>query len=131
MHSIDIEDALRLAITDNLLSASAPPLPPSFQVPWCLVKATGGDTHDIVIDRLAVTVQVYAATWADAQNLAEHALGKVRATEGKKIGTAARGESFVYHVEIDALPFMDPDPERNDLARWSFNASIYTRNITS
>lgn len=129
MYSIDIEDALRLAITCQELPASAPPFPPSFTVPFCMVKAVGGDTHDLVIDRLAVTILVYAETWAQAQELAQLAMARVRATEGTWIGTEVRGRSFVYYVEIDALPFNDPDPERNDLARWSFNASIHIRNI--
>lgn len=126
--SIDIEDALRLVVSDATLPASAPPLPPSFTTPRCLVKATGGDTTDIVLDRLAVTVQVYADTWAEAQAYAEAALERIRAAEATTIGTEARGQGFVYHVETDALPFNDPDPERNDLARWSFNLSIHIRN---
>ena len=129
MHSIDIEDALRLAITDSNLTATAPPLPPSFSVPYCLVMATGGDTSDMVLDRLGATVHVYAATWADAQAKAEYALARVRAKEGDFIGTAARGRSFVYRVEADSLPYHNPDPERNDLARWTFNLSIYVRAI--
>lgn len=128
-YSVDIEDTLRLAITSNTLEASANPMPPSFSVPYALVTATGGSTEDIVQDRLSASIDVYAATWAEAQTQAEYVVGRLRDIEGTEQGTNERGKAFVYRVEFDSLPYKNTDPDRPDLACMTVNVTVYIRNI--
>ena len=116
-YSVDIEDVLRTQIGDSTLTASANPLPPSFTLPYALVTALGGTTHDLVIDELRASVDVYADTWANAHTYAQIALARTR------------GLQTAYFVEVDALPYHNPDPLRPDLARVTFDLTIGVRNI--
>lgn len=119
MYSVDIADLLRTAIEGEGFTASANPLPPDFQTPYALVTPLGGITTEKVIDHLRASVDVYTDTWTNGYTYSQIALERARGLQG------------AYLVEVESLPYHNPDPLRPDLARMTFNLNILIRNIES
>lgn len=113
---IDIEDALRIDLT-TLYSAlgitgvtfSAPPVEPTLgELPATGVivcfKRVGGSRDALVVDTHAVSVDLYAATWADAIDEANRLAGVI-AQLPYQSSTAMQ-----YHaVDIATAPYALPD----------------------
>lgn len=128
---IDIEAAL----ADKFgAGTSAPPLPEGFSasLPWVLFTRTGGDTSDRVYTEHDVSVDVYAATWADAQRAAAQIAGLMADLGGREIGYTEAGgtrtEAPVYTASCQA-PYNNPDPKHPNVPRVTFMATLATRTI--
>ena len=121
---IDIEDALRIDLSTLYesigitgVSFSAPPIEPELgEIPATGVlvcfKRVGGSRDSLVIDTHAVSIDLYAQSWADA------------ITEGDKLAGALsqlpyqQSTSIQYHsVSIATMPYALPDPSNPVLCR--------------
>ena len=108
--SIDVEDAVRALLTDNL-TVYCRPLPDNFKVPSILVtQVGGGDTDEI--DAFEVVLDSRAETEADALELLRNATGILKAKAGGA-GTPVR------HVRVTSSGSWGADPVRPDLAMCS------------
>lgn len=121
---IDIEDALRLDLT-TLYSAfgitgvafSAPPVSPSLgeipagEVIVCF-KRVGGSRDALVVDTHAVSVDLYADTWADAIAEGDRLAGVLAQLPYQSI------TAMQYHaVDIATAPYPLPDTSNPVLPR--------------
>lgn len=121
---VDIEDALRIDLTSiyaNLditgVSFSAPPIEPELgEIPATGVlvcfKRVGGMRNSLVVDTHAVSIDLYAQSWADA------------ITEGDKLAGVLsqlpyqQSTSIQYHsVSIATMPYALPDTSNPVMAR--------------
>lgn len=127
---IDIEAAL----ADKFgTGTSAPPLPEAFSasLPWVLFTRTGGDASDRVYTAHDVSVDVYAATWAQAQAYAAEMAGLIADLPGRNVGYTEGGtrtEAPVYTASCQA-PYNNPDPKHPNVPRVTFMANLATRTI--
>lgn len=116
--SIDIEDAVRLALSDYMTTYCRP-LPASFTVPSILVTETGGDSEGTAtgkgkVDTFVVVLDSRAETEAEALENLRTAVGILEATKTKGFG----------HVEVNSLYSWGVDPVRPDLAMCSATIMI-------
>ena len=124
---IDIEAAL----AEWIAGASAPPLPADFaeNLPWVLFTRTGGAIDSRVLSTHNVSVDVYAATWAAAQQHAAEVASWITASEGFDL-YYTQGESQievpVYSAHCQA-PYNNPDPKHPNVPRVTFLATLATR----
>lgn len=125
LYPCDIEEEVRLALTP-IISASAPPLPRSFQneMPFCLITQTGGRTTDIVLDTFGLSVDVYADTWAQAKTKANEVVAHLRTFAGDVLNNVQW-----YSVDVESLPYNNPDPNNENLARCTFYLTISIREL--
>lgn len=105
--SIDIEDAVRLALADHL-TAYCRPLPRDYRLPCILVSKVGGTDRD-KIDTFEVVLDSRAATECEADLTLRNAIGILKAVEG----TAIR------YVTVNSSGSWGSDPARPDLAMCS------------
>lgn len=119
----DIETALYDRLIEDEYSASAHKVPASLgdHLPHIHVTRTGGYTEDMVIEVNNVDFDVYAADEADAMTVAAGLCDWVRELSGTRAGT------FCYESEVITLPYGNPDPRHQTLARATFKALISTR----
>lgn len=88
---------------------------------FVLVFRTGGPRANIVTDAAQVTIEAWAASDADAHDLAQAARAVVNSLEG----TVAGGVT-VYGIEEFAGPGYLPDPE-SDQSRYTWTTSVHVR----
>lgn len=111
--SIDIEDAVRLVLSDHL-TAYCRPLPKDYTLPCVLISKVGGtdrdkiDTHEVVLD-------ARARTEYDADLTLRNAIGLLKAAGD---GTAIR------YVQVTSSGSWGSDPVRPDLAMCSARLRI-------
>lgn len=110
--SIDIEDAVRLALVDHL-TAYCRPLPKDYSLPCILVSKVGGSDRD-KIDTFEVTLDSRARTEYEADLTLRNAVGILKAVEG----TAIR------YVTVNSSGSWGSDPARPDLAMCSARLRI-------
>lgn len=103
---VDIEDEIRLALTDYL-TTYVRPLPASYSLPNVLITASGGQTSD-TIDTFTVTIDARAETDAEAFDTLSTALGALEAQANNQVGA-------LRHVTINSLARWGADPVRPDL----------------
>ena len=125
---IDIEAALADKFGPG---TSAPPLPEGFSLPFALFTRTGGDTSDRVYTTHNVSVDVYAATWAQAQASAAEMAGLIADLDGRNIGYTSNGTRIEAPVYVSACqaPYNNPDPKHPNVPRVTFMANLATRTI--
>lgn len=110
--SIDIEDAVRLALADHL-TAYCRPLPKDYRLPCILVSKVGGTDRD-KIDTFEVVLDSRAKTEYEADLTLRNAIGILKAVEG----TAIR------YVTVNSSGSWGSDPARPDLAMCSARLRI-------
>lgn len=110
--SIDIEDAVRLALADHL-TAYCRPLPKDYSLPCILVSKVGGSDRD-KIDTFEVTLDSRARSEYEADLTLRNAVGILKAVEG----TAIR------YVTVNSSGSWGSDPARPDLAMCSARLRI-------
>ncbi len=113
--SIDVEDAVRLALTDNL-AVYCRPLPADYALPHILVTQVGGSDAN-GIDTFEITLDSRAETEAEALEYLRNAVGVLRAKAGGQ-GTQIR------HVEVNSSGSWGADPVRPDLAMCSARLTV-------
>ena len=125
---IDIEGALADKFGPG---TSAPPLPEGFSLPFALFTRTGGDTSDRVYTTHDVSVDVYADTWAQAQQSAAELAGLIADLDGRSIGYTSNGTRIEAPVYVSACqaPYNNPDPKHPNVPRVTFMATLATRTI--
>ena len=109
--SVDIEDEVRIALTDHL-TAYCRPLPKDFSLPCILITQVGGTDQDGQIDTFEVTLDARADNAADANETLRNAIGVLRKAAGDQT-TAIR------FVEVNSSGSWGSDPARPDLAMYS------------
>lgn len=108
--SIDVEDAVRLALSDYL-TAYCRPLPVDFALPCVLVTKVGGTDSDR-IDAFEVVLDARAETEYDADLTLRNAIGILKRVVGAQT-TALR------YVTVLSSGSWGADPARPDLAMCS------------
>ena len=119
--TIDIEDALQALLNAGGIRAFAPPVPHDLEG-GILVTRTGGQEQSYVQDVHAVSLDCYAATDAEAVELAGRATRWLRALPGESVGGVP-----CYAAEVTALPYLNTDPDHPTLPRCTLNAYVTTR----
>lgn len=123
---IDIEDALRIdlgALMDNGWRVSAPPAPDDLGAKCIVVTSLGGAPETAVSNEHDVSVDVWAATEADAISGANDAAGYIASLP---VRTLASGRHYLT-AAIEALPYINPDPNRPLVPRATFRATVGVR----
>ena len=104
---IDIEDEVRLALTDHI-KAYVRPLPKDFEVPSILITAVGGSEIN-EIDTFDVTLDSRANDEKTAYDNLRNAIGII-----EKV--AESQETALRYVTINTLASWGYDPVRQELA---------------
>lgn len=124
---IDIEDALRTdiaeAINDSSVSCFAPPAPDNLAAPSVMVTSLGGAPASEVSNEHDVSIDVWGDTMADAMDGANYFAGLITSLP---LWTFASGRSYST-AEINALPYINPDPNRPLIPRATFRATVGIR----
>lgn len=122
---IDIEDALRtdLATLESGWTCFAPPAPDNLAAKSLMVTSLGGAPQTEVSNAHDVSIDVWAATIEDAVKMANDAAGYVASLP---LRTFASGRQYLT-AEINALPYINPDPNRPLLPRATFRATVSIR----
>ena len=110
--SIDIEDAVRLALADNL-TAYCRPLPKDYQLPCILISKVGGSDRD-KIDTFEVVLDARGRTEYEADLTLRNAIGVIKAAEGTPI----------RYVTVTSSGSWGSDPARPDLTMCSARLRI-------
>ena len=108
--SIDIEDVIRLALSDYLF-AYCRPLPENFELPCILVQQVGG-TDDSTIDTFEVVLDARAETEAEAWETLRNAVGILRKV-------ASLQTTPLRYISVNANGSWGNDPVRPELAMCS------------
>lgn len=125
---IDVADAVRTWLGDHGVSACAEPLPRDIadSLPVTLVQPIGGMRSARILDRFAVRLYTWAATYEEAVTECGRAMATLEAAEGGLIGGVP-----CYRVAPTALPYPAHDPQHPDLPRAAVTADVYARAITT
>ena len=112
--SIDIEDAVRTALS-AYLTAYCAPLPANYDLPNILVTVTGGDSASASsgkgkVDTFMVVLDARANLEEEAMECLRNAIALLE-TNGRTAG--------ISHVEVNSLYSWSTDPVRPDLAMCS------------
>lgn len=131
---IDIEDALRIDLTtlyETLeiagVTFSAPPVDPTLgEIPATGVivcfKRVGGSRDDLVVDTHAVSVDLYAATWADAISEGNRLAGVMTQLPYQS------ATKLQYHaVDLVTAPYALPDTSNPVMPRARMLIDIITK----
>lgn len=110
--SIDIEDAVRLALADHL-TAYCRPLPKDYQLPCILVSKVGGSDRD-KIDTFEVVLDARGRTEYEADLTLRNAIGVLKAAE----------DTPIRYVTVNSSGSWGSDPARPDLAMCSARLRI-------
>lgn len=108
--SIDVEDAVRVALADHL-TVYCRPLPADFTLPSILVTQVGGGDAD-QIDAFEVVLDSRAVTEAEAMEYLRNATGVLKAKAGGS-------DTPIRHVNVTSSGAWAYDPARPDLAMCS------------
>lgn len=120
--SIDIEDAVRMALADHL-TVYCRPLPASYSLPCILVTQVGGsDTNKI--DTFEITLDSRAKEEAEALEYLRNAVGVLKAVAGSN--------TPIRHVSVNSSGSWGADPVRPDLAMCSARLEVvaHLENVT-
>ena len=122
---IDIEDALRtdLATLESGWTCFAPPAPDNLAAKSLMVTSLGGAPETEVSNAHDVSIDVWADTMAEAVEMANKAAGYIASLP---LRTFASGRHYLT-AEINALPYINPDPNRPLLPRATFRATVGIR----
>ena len=121
---IDIEDALRTDLGAFMTgTVCAPPAPDALQAGTVCVTSVGGRSQTQVSHAYDVSVDCWAATEAAAIQLANDAAGAVASLPWRDL---ASGRVYVT-ADINATPYLNPDPYRPMLPRATFRANVGIR----
>lgn len=123
VRAIDIEDALRLDLaehTDALVCA--PPAPNDLQPNTVCVTRLGGGEQTAVSHEHDVSIDCWADTAADAMDLANDIQAIVASLP---LRTFTSGRHYTTASAI--LPYLNPDPQRPLLPRYTFTATVGIR----
>ena len=121
---MDAEELLRLDLTTAGCPVFAPPAPETLgdSLPCAMVERTGGVRLNPVMDSHAVTVYVWAQTWAAAVREADRVAGAV-ARLPETPGTSTQWRA----AELTSLPYAAPDPYQPSIPRAQFTAALACR----
>lgn len=124
---IDIEDALRVDLAEYFSGVRffAPPAPDDLGAKSVQVMGAGGSKQTAVSFEYSVRIDCWETTEAAAIQLANDVAGAVNAL---LFAEPASGRHYVT-AEINATPYINPDPNRPTLPRASFRAEIGIRGI--
>ena len=132
---IDIEAAMAGWLESNGVTASAPPLSQDYadRLPFVLVTRTGGSQRTRVLSTHSIDVDVYAATWAEAQTAANRIAGIVSKAEAEDLTWNEDGRTLLCpcYTSIANLPYNNPDPRHPNVPRVTFSATVTTRAFVS
>ena len=127
---VDIEDALRIDLKRAAdlggfsFGISAPPIPADLgnTLPYVVVERIGGMRESLVVDTHDIGIDVWADEWGEATLAANKVLGLL-------CGLPYSDDPQVEYlgVEINALPYNNPDPNHQDIPRVSFTAHVKAR----
>lgn len=122
---IDIEDALRTDIgaVKEAWKCFAPPAPDNLAASSLMVTSLGGAPATEVSNDHDVSIDVWASTIEDAMDMANDAAGIVATLP---LRAFASGNHYLT-AEINALPYINPDPNRPLLPRATFRATVGIR----
>ena len=115
LRSIDIEDEVRMALSDYL-TVYCRPLPQDYTLPCILVQQVGGFDTD-TIDNFSVVLDARADTEAEALECLRNAVGILRRIA--QLQTTA-----IRYVEVNSSGSWGVDPVRPDLAMCSARLSV-------
>lgn len=110
LRNIDIEDAIRSALSDYL-TIYCRPLPENYELPCILVQRVGG-TDTNTIDTFEVVLDSRGENEAEADELLRNAIGLL-----KRI--AELQNTAIRHVTVNSSGSWGEDPVRPDLAMCS------------
>ena len=119
--SIDIEDEIRIALTDYM-TVYCRPLPANYDLPHILITQVGG-TSDQTIDRFEVVLDSRAKTEAAALEYLNRAKGILKQVAREQT-TALR------HVVVNSSGSWGADPVRPDLAMCSARLEVVAHQTT-
>lgn len=124
LETLDIEGAIQAALAVQGASASAPPVPATLgkNLPHFHAVRVGGWQENTVQDMHEVEIHAYAADEADAMAAANKLAGWVRSLPGDDLD----GHQ-VYTANVSTLPYGNPDPLHQSLARATMRVQILTR----
>lgn len=122
---IDIEDALRTDMAEvvSQWTCFAPPAPDDLAVGSLMVTSLGGAPATAVSFDHDVSIDCWAPTMAAAMQMANDAAGIVASLPLREF---ASGNCYLT-AEINALPYINPDPNRPLLPRATFRATVGIR----
>lgn len=132
---IDIEAALAGYLFGKGVTASAPPLSADYadRLPFVLITRTGGSQRSRVLSTHSIDVDVYAATWAEAQSAANRIAGYVAQAELEDL-TWRDGALTLWcpcYTSKANMPYNNPDPRHPNVPRVTFSATVTTRAFVS
>ena len=124
LEPVDVEELLRLDLTTDACPVFAPPVPDSLgaALPCAMVERDGGQRMNPVMDEHAVTVSVWAATWADAMREADRIAGAVA-----RLPMTPGAQTQWRTADITGLPSSAPDPAHPTIPRVQLTASVTCR----
>lgn len=124
LEPMDVEDLLRLDLTTDGCPVCSPPVPGDLgsTLPVAMVERDGGQRMSLVMDQHAVTVSVWAETWAAAMAEADRLAGAV-ARLPMTPGTTTQWRT----ADITGLPTNAPDPAHPTIPRVQLTASVTCR----
>lgn len=119
---IDVEDAARADLADMLAEARcfAPPAPDDLAAGDVMVTSLGGPPLTEVVHEYDLSVDVWGATEAEAAMLAAAAAGAIGALP-------LLGAHAAWKTARASAPYINPDPKRPTLPRYTFAATVAAR----
>ena len=130
MKPIDIEDVLQkdlsqaAAASGLSISISGTPVPSNLgaNLPYAVIERVGGSRWSELIDKHAVSIDVWSNRWAVSNDYASELVSLVQALPDMDDSTVD-----YYEAGIDAFPYNNPDLRHEDLPRVSFTATVICR----
>lgn len=119
--SIDVEDAVRLTLSDYVTTYCRP-LPKDFALPCILVTRTGGTDAD-TIDQMMITLDSRAKTEAEADRILRTAIGILKAS-------AALHTTPIKHITVNSSGSWGVDPVRPDICMCSATIEVVAHETT-
>lgn len=118
----DVEDALRLDVGE-LVSAHccAQPAPDDLKADTVCFCVLGGSPQSVVSHEYRVAVDCWASSWEQAITLANEVAGIVSSLPVRELGHEWKTSN------LNAMPYLNPDPYRPTLPRASFSADVSLR----
>ena len=104
------------------IDACATPIPENLgdALPLAVVYNVGGSRVDLTVDRAALSVDVYAATPADAMSWAAVCCAACAAFPDYSGGAVQW-----YQCDVNTLPYDNPDPRHPTIPRVTFVCDLY------
>lgn len=115
----DVEDVVREFLSKFLdVDVIAYPLPMDIPNECVCVQKLGGSRTDIVCDESLVSIDCRAENEIDALALARTACALM---------SMASGQGDIHAASLNSTPYLNPDPHRPELFRYSFAAQVVCR----